>query len=141
MQCNAMQCNAMQCMYVCKRTQGRYILFLSVSGVFRFFGAAFCETSMLGDVCGWLVLNSMLSDRLQFNVLQTQSLSCSFGSMSLGVNGLECEGLGLGLSHSPPLSRWKPLPLGFILLVRHYVLLLLCCLCCCCYLSRCYLSC
>ncbi|CAE7661481.1 unnamed protein product [Symbiodinium pilosum] len=31
--------------------------------------------SMLGDVCGWLVLNSMLSDRLQFNVLQTQNLS------------------------------------------------------------------
>lgn len=30
---------------------------------------------MLGDVCGWLVLNSMLSDRLQFNVLQTQNLS------------------------------------------------------------------
>eukprot|EP00913_Durusdinium_trenchii_P003249 g3005.t1 len=27
------------------------------------------------DVCGWLVLNSMLSDRLQFNVLQTQNLS------------------------------------------------------------------
>lgn len=33
------------------------------------------DKSMLGDVCGWLVLNSMLSDRLQFNVLQTQNLS------------------------------------------------------------------
>ena len=37
--------------------------------------SACTEKSMLGDVCGWLVLNSMLSDRLQFNVLQTQNLS------------------------------------------------------------------
>ena len=77
---------------------------------------------MLGDVCGWLVLNSMLSDRLQFNVLQTQSLTYSACFLVDGFRGKGSRMFGVRRrarakpsTSDPevrltPLSVWKPFP-------------------------------